>query len=328
MLFAGNETQRAYITATFAGINTIHLEGYNVRYASSGFMFMPAIASQLPGLLQAIKQEHSWLEGVVNEHRIDAVISDNRYGLYHKDIPCVIMTHQLQVMSGMGSIADKAMRIIHYKYLDKFSECWVVDAQEANGLAGKLSHPAVLPERCSYIGLLSQIQDIKPVDKGYLLVLLSGPEPQRTILSDKIWEQIQDYDGQVIFAEGSNSAIAKTNIPAHITYYKQLIKDELEQTLSGANIIICRSGYSTLMDLVKLNKKAILIPTPGQTEQEYLAQHLEEQGIFLCMTQSKFNLHKAIQYAKRFPFSDTDFQMSFDVFQVVLDKWLSKHRGS
>lgn len=289
---------------------------------------MPAIAGQIPGLLRAIKKEHIWLEGVVTKHRIDAVISDNRYGLYHKDIPCVIMTHQLQVMSDMGRIIDNAIRKMHYKYLNKFNECWVVDAKEGTGLARGLSHPAILPDTSSYIGLLSQMQYREPKTKGYLLVLLSGPEPQRTILSDKIWKQIQDYNGQVVFVEGSRSAIARTNIPAHITYHRQLVKDELEETLSGADIVICRSGYSTLMDLVKLNKKAILIPTAGQTEQEYLARHLDERGTFLCMTQSKFNLQKAIQYSKRFPFLDTNFQMSFDAFQIVLDKWLSKHRGS
>ncbi len=326
VLFAGNDQQCNYITATIAGINTIKLEGYNVHYASSAFMFMPSIAGQLPKLLAAIKKEHEWLKNIVKQHEIDAVISDNRYGLYHDEVPCVIMTHQLQVLSGMGTAVDSILRKLHYKYLEKFNECWVVDISGGNGLAGKLSHPEIFPQQTSYIGLLSQIEEQVSSYKGYILVLLSGPEPQRTILADKIWEQLQHYEGKVVFAEGSTNVPGRTDIPDHITYHRQLVKDNLEEVLSGADIVICRSGYSTLMDLVRLNKKAILIPTPGQTEQEYLAQHLQDIGAYIYVQQASLNLSVALKAAKDFRYVQVGLQNSFDIFRNVVDRWLDKRK--
>ncbi|HEY9177933.1 MAG TPA: glycosyl transferase family 28, partial [Flavipsychrobacter sp.] len=133
ILFAGNQQQCSYISSTFRGIETIYLEGYNVRYASSGAMFMPAIAKQVPAIMQTIEKEHSWLQEMANAHSIDAVISDNRYGLYHSNIPCVIMTHQLSPISGMGSMADNMVRKLHYRMLERFNRCWIVDMPQAPG---------------------------------------------------------------------------------------------------------------------------------------------------------------------------------------------------
>jgi len=285
-------------------------------------MFMPTIATQVPGLLTTIKSEHDWLKKVVVQYNIDAVISDNRYGLYHDTIPCFIMTHQLQVMSGWGSTVDNIVRKLHYKYLDKFNECWIVDDAET-GLAGKLSHPAVLPQRSAYMGLLSQLSQVEKPGEGYLLVLLSGPEPQRSILSDMLWQQLKHYDGKVVFVEGSMNTTAKTNIPAHITYHQQIVKAELEKILSGADIVICRSGYSTLMDLVRLNKKAILIPTPGQTEQEYLAEYLRNKGIFTSAKQNDFDLMKCLDIASRFEFKRPGYKAAFDIYKQVIDSMIA-----
>lgn len=285
---------------------------------------MPAIARQLPRLLQTIKAEHKWLKGVVTRHKIDAVISDNRYGLHHPGILCVIMTHQLQPISGWGKFADNNVRSLHYKYLEKFNECWVVDTPDAPGLAGSLSHPTNLPRQAKYIGLLSQQELVETADNGYLLVLLSGPEPQRTILADKLWAQLNNYTGKVVFVVGSADALVPTDIPGHITYHQQLTKDDLHQALNGAEIVICRSGYSTLMDLVKLNKKAILIPTPGQTEQEYLGKLMYEQGVFVSAPQSNFSLEQALGESKQFPFKKLNYGDAFTQYKIVVDRWVSR----
>src|SRR5690606_22100681 len=97
VFFAGNEAQNNYVHSTFDAVETIHLEGYNVRYATSRLLFMPAILKQVPDILAVIKREHEWLKKIAKEYRIDAIISDNRYGLYHASVPSAIMTHQLQV---------------------------------------------------------------------------------------------------------------------------------------------------------------------------------------------------------------------------------------
>lgn len=322
ILFAGNHQQCDYISGTFPGIETIYLEGYNVRYAASGSMFMPAIIQQIPSLLHTIRRENAWLKKIIKQYKIDLVISDNRYGLYHDTVPSVIITHQLNIITGLGSMADNILRRLHYRFLNRFNNVWVADVPGAPGLAGRLSHPASLPHNTHYIGLLSQVEPVATTGSGYLLVLLSGPEPQRTLLADTLWEQVISYTGKVIFVEGTEDITAKQNIQPHITYHKRLSGDALAATISGADMVICRSGYSTLMDLVKLNKKAILIPTPGQTEQEYLGRTLYKNGVFISKPQKSFNLDETLAEAKNFPFKNMQFGNAFEQFQAVVDSWL------
>lgn len=321
--FAGNQAQNSFIGATFPAIDTIYLEGYNVRYASAASLFMPVIIKQVPSLLGAIKREHAWLKETARRYQIDLVISDNRYGIYHDSIPSVILTHQLNIITGMGAVADSILRRLHYKFLGRFAATWVVDIPQSPGLAGRLSHPVTLPPGAKYIGLLSQAEH-KPVKgTGYLLVLLSGPEPQRTILADKLWGQAKQHNKDVVFVEGSNDVPERKDIPQHVTYHKQLVGEKLTEVLSGADMIVCRSGYSTLMDLVKLGKKAILIPTPGQTEQEYLAKELYKQKVFTRKAQQSFNLEDDIVEAENFPFRKMQFENAFDMFKPVLDDLLN-----
>ncbi len=326
ILFAGNHQQCDYISGTFSGIETIYLEGYNVRYAAAASMFMPAIIKQIPSLLHTIRKENAWLKETVVQHKIDLVLSDNRYGFYHDPVPSVIITHQLNIITGFGSMADNILRRLHYRFLNRFSNVWVADVQQAPGLAGRLSHPTSLPHNTQYIGLLSQVEPLATTHSGYLLVLLSGPEPQRTLLADKLWHQVQSYIGKVMFVEGSDEVAAKQNIPPHITYHKRLSGKALVAAISGADMAICRSGYSTLMDLVKLNKKAILIPTPGQTEQEYLGRVLYKNGVFISKLQKSFNLADALAEAKQFPFRKMQFGDAFEQFKAVIDSWLNNIR--
>ncbi len=324
VLFAGNQRQCSYILTTFSGIETIDLKGYNVRYPKEGGSFMWTLAKQLPGIIKTIKEEHEWLQKIVDEHKVDAVISDNRYGLYSESIPSVIMTHQLQPLSGLGVLIDKQVGKLHNKYLQKFDECWVVDTDGENSLAGKLSDKVNGEGSMKYLGLLSQLEIKESEKKGYLMVLLSGPEPQRSVLAEKLWGQLQHHDNDVVFVAGSDSGFQPKQVPEHIEYHKRLNKEKLEKLLSGAALVICRSGYSTLMDLVKLRKKAILIPTPGQTEQEYLAEKMNEDGAFLSAEQSTFDLKTELKLAEQYPFRSISSQNAFSLYQTIVDEWLNK----
>jgi len=287
-------------------------------------MFMPAIIQQIPSLLHTIRKENAWLKETVKQYHIDLVISDNRYGLYHDTVPSVIITHQLNIITGFGTMADNILRRLHYRFLNRFRAVWVADVQQAPGLAGRLSHPATLPRNTHYIGLLSQVEPVATTNSGYLLVLLSGPEPQRTLLADKLWQQVLSHTGKVVFVEGTEEVAAKQNIPQHITYHKRLSGDALAAAISGADMVICRSGYSTLMDLVKLNKKAILIPTPGQTEQEYLGRALYKDEVFISKLQKSFNMDEALAEAETFPFRKMQFGGAFEQFKSVINDLLNK----
>lgn len=285
----------------FPDLPQLPLPGYNITYSSSGGTFVLKILSQIPKILRAIRSERMWLRDMQATHQFDLVVSDNRYGLKIDGLKSVILTHQLQIMTGFGAAADSAMRRLHYRMLEKFDECWVVDEPENGGLAGALSHPRQLPANSHYIGLLSQL--LPPAGHvqnrhNTILILLSGPEPMRSILEEKMLQQaavLKDYHFHIV--AGNPSGAARAHLPAHITYTTYTSARELADAFVNARLVICRSGYSTLMDLAVFEKKALLIPTPGQSEQEYLAAHLQTQGIALSKRQQEVNLHKDITEA-------------------------------
>lgn len=314
--------QRNYITATFPHLELLHLNGYNVRYSRTGKSFMWKLAVQIPSIISAIKNEHDRLLEIKKKYKIDAIISDNRYGLYHEDIPTIIITHQLQPISGLGYLIDKQVQRLLFSYLDRFSECWIPDLPDSPGFAGKLSHTEKMPQKHSYIGLLSQQQKQDQAEE-HLLILLSGPEPQRTILAKKLWRAAKAHKGNVVFVEGSNHAPPRNQLPEHITYYRQLAMPELGKVFNKAEMVVCRSGYSTIMDLVKLQKKAILIPTPGQTEQLYLASSLHAAGIFYTTAQEDLDMESALKQASAFPYKIPQINAPY-LYKEKLDKWLEK----
>jgi UDP:flavonoid glycosyltransferase YjiC (YdhE family) len=322
---AGDAIQLQYLARTFPGIDSIVLEGYNISYGRTRRGFIWSILRQVPHILRSIRREHQWLLKLLQQHRFDGIISDNRYGLYHPEIPSVIMTHQLQIYTGMGPRSDELLRSMHYRYLERFGDCWIVDMAGQPNLSGKLGHPRLTPANARYIGLLSQLDAERPKSgQQHLLVLLSGPEPQRSMLSDLIWQQIQDYDGLVAFVEGTGEVPLRTSTPSHVTYYTRITKDALQPLLTNAHTVICRSGYSTLMDLACFGRKAILVPTPGQTEQEYLARYLQQEQVFLAMPQKGFDLSAALQRAKTFPFRKLDVETGYSLYKDVVDAWLKK----
>lgn len=321
---ACNSSQRSFIEETFGGITIINLEGYNITYSQWNKWGQMGLLSQLPGIINAINREHKWLQKLAEKMQIDGIISDNRYGLFHARIPSVILTHQLRVRSGFWNVADRLVQKIHYKYLERFNATWVVDAPGDTNLGGKLSHTVPLPRHTKYIGLLSRFAGVAEPGEtnGSLLVLLSGPEPQRSILSRMLWRQALRYNGKVIFIEGSDTTVPPTEIPPHIAYYNRMGCDQLTPFLKGAGMVVCRSGYSTLMDLVTLQKKAILIPTPGQTEQEYLGKRLHEEGVFYCTKQIGFDLARAMNESRDFPFKTLELSSAFSSYQNIVGEWL------
>jgi UDP:flavonoid glycosyltransferase YjiC (YdhE family) len=279
----------------FPGINLLHLDGYRIQYSRKKEMFTVKILLQVPKILATIKKEHQWLQQQQQIHQFDLVISDNRYGLYHSEIPCVILTHQLQILSGKGGFADAMLRKLHHRLLNRFRKCWVVDEEANGGFSGKLAHPQVLPAHAVYAGLLSQfsgcIPDNSNQNKTQILVLLSGPEPMRSQLESMILRQtkaLTTYRFTIVGGNPLGNMI--DDLPKHIIYYTHLNAQKLLPELQKAALVICRSGYSTIMDLAVLGKKALLIPTPGQSEQEYLAAYLKEKKYFQTCTQDALQL--------------------------------------
>jgi predicted glycosyltransferase len=307
VLAAGDPQQERLLTAEFPGLPFLPLQGYGIRYSKKNLSVK--LISQVPKIMFRIREEHSWLKQAVTAHRIDAVISDNRFGLYHRKVPTVFITHQLQIKTNLGGSTEKILRNWNYRFINRFTECWVPDSDGPDNLGGQLSHPAVLPKTpVTYIGLLSrfQVHDYLPEfpkpQNGHLLFILSGPEPQRSLLEDKIINDVSHYPGTATIVRGLPSSLSAIPSTRMIRVFNHLPANELRQQIENAEIVIGRCGYSTVMDLVSLRKKAILIPTPGQTEQEYLAAYLHQQRIAFTIAQKDFSLPVILQEVKQFDY--------------------------
>jgi uncharacterized protein (TIGR00661 family) len=299
---AGEEAQEKLLREEFPSLPFLPLKGYRINYGKSGLT--GKILLQVPSILRSIKEENKWLKKQVSNHGFDAVISDNRYGLYNDKVFSVLITHQLTIKTSFGKWSEKILQQWNYKLINKFNECWIPDDKGENNLAGELSHPINLPSiPVRYIGPLSRFEK-KNIDeiKNHLLFILSGPEPQRTILENKVIDQIVNYPATATIVRGlpgEKNIIPSTNT---IHFYNHLSSDELNGEAMKAEFIICRSGYSTIMDIACVQKKGILIPTPGQTEQEYLAEHLMKKQFAFCIDQKEFSLGNNIEEARNFEY--------------------------
>src|SRR5688572_8298848 len=259
---AGEGAQEKLLRKEFPSLPFLPLKGYRIKYAKTGLT--GKLLFQMPSILRSIREENKWLKEQVSKHQFDAVISDNRYGLYHEKIFSVFITHQLCIKSSLGKWSEGLLQKWNYKLIDRFNECWIPDEEGKNNFAGELSHPRKLPGiPVKYIGILSRFQKRDSEEmKDHLLVTLSGPEPQRTILENKIIEQIVNYNGTATVVRGLPAE--KTIIPSTNTihFYNHLSSEELNGEAMKAEFVIGRSGYSTVMDIAALQNKSILIPTP------------------------------------------------------------------
>ena len=295
----------------FPDLLFIELKGYRVSYSRNKFWMPVKLLLQLPKILFRIYAENRWLKNAVKVNSINAIISDNRMGLFHHKIPCIYITHQLTIKTG-NRFTENIAQKIHYHYINKFSTCWVPDAAGIMNLAGALSHPAILPKvPVTYLGPLSRFKKRDVESKYDLCIILSGPEPQRTIFEKIILQDLNKAEGKVCLVRGLPS---ETEVPrlnnSSIEIKNHLAAEELNNVMLQSKIIISRCGYSTVMDLVNLQKKAILIPTPGQTEQEYLGGYLQEQKIFYGVDQNSFSLPEVLKSAAAFEFNTASFTVN------------------
>lgn len=297
---AGSSLQ--LLRAQFPGLPFLPLDGYRVFYHNTNSRFWWTIAKQVPKIIASVRHEHRWLKDVMDEYHFDVIISDNRYGLYHAGAVSVFITHQLNIKTGMGSLADRVIRLINYRYIRNFNECWVPDFEGCENLAGDLSHPPALPLHTRYTGPLSRLVKKEEIKRYDLMIILSGPEPRRTIWEKKLMDELKTYEGKVLVVRGLPGCTEIVEAGKEITIMNFLSSDELGAAIQQSEWVICRSGYSSVMDLVQLQQKAILIPTPGQPEQEYLARRLHQNKIFYTCEEHRFSLQRCLPEAAGFPY--------------------------
>jgi uncharacterized protein (TIGR00661 family) len=298
VVLAGSGSSLELLRTEFPSLATFKLPGYDPQYPSKGSMVWQ-MALQLPKFFRVINEEHKVIEEIIRVNKIDAVISDNRYGCWAETIPSVFITHQSNILmprrfGWLGGLVKK----LSARQMRKFSRCWIPDFPGQN-LAGKLISfgefdPAI---RMDYIGSLSRFKASKnAVIKYDVAAIFSGPEPQRSMLENIVLSQLKNSNLTWSAVRGLPSAHSQPddNISDFLT------SGELQQLIESAAVVISRSGYSTVMDLSALGKRAIFIPTPGQTEQEYLATRLMEMNVAFAMPQQAFDLKTAIEKSIEF----------------------------
>lgn len=322
VLVAGEGPTLEILVKSLPGIVFLPLKGYRVTYSPKKLFFVVYLLAQTFKIRKRIKEEHRWLKQVMETHNIHAVISDNRYGLWSNSIPSVFITHQLGIKTGNRAL-DFFARIINHKLIRKFNSCWLADAEGENNLAGELSHPKKPPSfRCRYVGLLSRFSFRNTPVTNQILFLISGPEPARTIFEEKILRQLGNIQQPVVLVRGlPKHQHELTNLPAHAKAYNHLETDELTGLVASAKLVVCRAGYSTLMDLTALRIHAVIVPTPGQTEQEYLAGYLHGKKLFLSVQEDDFEMNEVVQKFNTFNFSDQ--WPSANLNEVVIKEFTS-----
>lgn len=272
----------------FPLLKSVELPSYNISYPKKGKNLRFKLLLQLPYIISAVKKERKMVAQLIEKEHISGIISDNRFGVFSKKVPSVYITHQLKVLSGKTTFITSK---IHQQIIKKFDECWIPDIEGISNFSGDLGHLKKHNFNLKYIGILSRFQPKESEIKYDLLVLLSGLEPQRTLLENKLLKELKDFKGEILIVRGKFST-SEMNAPSNFKIVNYLLANELEKAINQSNLVIARSGYSTIMDLASIGKKAFFIPTPGQFEQEYLAKSLQEKGIVPFAKQDEFTLVK------------------------------------
>ena len=280
----------------FPELTCLKLPPYNISYDSSNMIF--TIGKQMPKIMRAVANEKSAIKKMVAQYKIDIIISDNRYGCFHKKTKNIFITHQINLLIPFTPF-ELIARWINQKAIEKFDECWIPDFEGENNIAGILSHQHSL-KHAKYIGNLSRMQKLRATKKYDVIVVLSGPEPQRSFLEKIIIKQAEALPQKFLIIRGIVTNEPTQKIQSNIELLSFMSAKKLNRAIAESDVMICRSGYSSIMDLVHLEKKAILIPTPGQTEQLYLAKRFFEMGLYCYQKQETLNLEKALMEVQKY----------------------------
>lgn len=281
----------ALLRKEFPQLEHVRIPGMDVRYSKRNNQLW-SMTRQFPAMVRIVRAERAQFDRLRQQLRLHAVISDQRFGIRSPELPSVIVTHQVFPFT---PLAKAALRKLNLYHVARFDRCWIMDEPEAPGLAGELSHGRTLPSNALYIGTVSRMsQPTEPVPLRHNVVaVISGPEPQRTILEQRLIEQLRDLPGDHLLVLGQpnterHERIGNLSIRAH------LAGRELTEAMLGSRLIVSRSGYTTLMDLAAIGRSALIIPTPGQAEQEYLGELHARTGRFLVQRQDQLDVKAAL----------------------------------
>lgn len=306
LVIACNSVQYRILAPLFPEARFLSLTGYGIRFGRSRWMTLLRLAFQALKILTKIKSENRWVKHFCLAEKPSFLLSDSRFGFHSSACPSVLITHQVHIKTGLGKLTDRLINRINHHYLRRFNECWVPDIDnDAQSLAGELSANVIDSSvKLHYVGPLSRFRagTQSPPAEGPVTLLLSGPEPQRSLLEASLLKEAAAMPDSFLLVRGlpgdSPLPVTSSNIQCH----NHLPPDALRQLLEGSSLVISRSGYSSLMDYSAIGCKAILVPTPGQAEQEYLAAFWAGKGWALSFSQEQFSLSTAVRLGRSFSF--------------------------
>jgi predicted glycosyltransferase len=305
------------------GTEVVSIPGVRIRYSR----FLPqylCIFLQLPQVIYASVREHAILRKIAASLEPDIIISDSRFGLFHREIVSVYITHQLRIVfPSFLRFLERPGAWIHRRIIRRFDLCLIPDYPGPVNLSGRLSHYVRLPAKVCYMGPLSRFlstvsvtdnilrvdpatddtlrvdpaTDKSPkMDPPYCCLILSGPEPQRSLLLKKASAAVKNMPLAVLTVTPLPPGL--TTAPG-VTVFTGPGIHAMISLISRSEVVITRAGYTSVMELASLGRGAVLIPTPGQTEQEYLGKDLNGKWGFVTVKQQAIAragipLHEAV----------------------------------
>jgi len=290
IFFGAGDEHLTFLRKEFPGATYIEFPGFRISYSRYLPQYL-TILLKSPVLVYHSVSEHFKLKKIIRDYSIDIVISDNRIGLWNKGLKSIFVSHQLRIRF------PKPFRFLEFTgvlairwVIRKYTYCFVPDMEDEINLSGELSHGMKIPGNVRYIGILSRLwgSDLNhPAASSKHLIILSGPEPQRSIFEQAIRKLFIDHGLHAIILEGKPSQSVDKYSEGNIEVYSHPDMKTTRDLILGCDRIICRGGYTTIMELISLGKSAILVPTFGQTEQEYLAEYLSGKGWFSFVPQKE-----------------------------------------
>jgi hypothetical protein len=290
LIGAGRE-HLAFFRRELPGLTYIDFPGFKPGYSRYLPQYLKLLFD-IPLLIFHSVREHKNLKRIIREHTIDMVISDNRFGLWNNEVRSVYITHMPRIpFPGFFRFLEFTGILLHRMIIKRYSLCYIPDLPGEQNVSGRLSHGLRLPSNVRYIGLLSRLSDVEtggnenPVNVTHNTVILSGPEPQKEILRNKLYNIFRDKEPVTVFLGGNPDGAGEILREGNIIWYGHPDASQMKELILTSKSIIARAGYTSIMELISLGRSALLIPTPGQTEQEYLARSLTEKRWFKFIPQ-------------------------------------------
>ena len=253
-----------------------------------------AMIRNLPSIYSAIRREKELVAKIVADRQIELIISDNRYGVHHENCKNILLTHQLSPLlpAGLHFLSNAFLKKFN-GLIKSFDTCWIPDTAD-RFYSGKLSETRGHRHDIRFTGPLSRFASREgPTHQNFegWLAILSGPEPQRSLFEKAVRKAARQSGEKLCIVAGRPGARIADH--RNVRIYPHLEDRELVSLILSASKVVMRSGYSSIMDFYALEKKALLVPTPGQTEQEYLAEIHSAKGYFIRMKQKDLDLKRA-----------------------------------